>query len=444
MNMLYRYVVGVFLICVCCCSTPCVGQDTILLDPEEQTGATVRYFGWDTKGMADLSDDLQSAKWLYQDTQANIMRIPIRPQASKPDGSVVFEGEIESGGYGALIKSIKMAKQVQPRVKIFASTKLLGEDTFPTWLETDRRGKIFEHVVKQPNVEKLAGLIAEYFKHLAAEGIKIDFLGLNNEFGGALTPDDCVELAERVQTNLSESDLPDQFKQFQWIAGEEFGVDDSVEYIQKMLEVQGAKKFIDIAGSHFYPDYKSGAIEDWQALASFDVPTWHTEVHVRRREQPAENVVALRDGMCIVFKTNQIGCEGYIWWQGSADRELLGNLVRQKMMQSLLHGSCVKTSGQYKARDNDPKHRVAQATRVKDTIWLWYFNPSDPIEQLPVKLESGEIQSASATCFRGGKNVTPESVSELEVNIDRRNQVAAYGVPKDSIVVFEIQLKSDP
>ena len=431
------------LLLITCWGSNCLAQGTLKIDPEQRTGAIVRYFGWDAKLHGNLSNRPKSANWLYGECPANMMRIPIRPRSSTADGKVDFNAVVrQNDKYGPLLDSIKMAKQVNPEIKIFASTKLLGKDTFPDWMTTNQRGKIFSADVRCPDPAKFAGLITNYFEQLAAEGIKIDFLGLNNECGGALTPELYYETAQHLVANLKKSNIPEEFKQFQWVGAEEFGVAGSVKYA-KTLRNSRASKFVDVVGTHFYPDKESGKIENWKQLASLGYPTWHTEVHVRRHDTPKENIVAIRDGMCIVFKTNQSGAEGYVWWDGTAHEGFLGNHVRRQIMKSMLYGSCVRTSGSYDAKDNDPNKRIAQATRVGDTVWLWCFNPREEVEQIPVELVSGKIKSAKAIAFVGGSKVTQESIRELSVKPSGKKKLSIQGVPEYCVALVEIQLESD-
>jgi len=423
-------------------ASSCWSQKAVVIDPERPTGAVVRHFGWDAKLYANLCNSPKNAEWLYGESPANIMRIPIRPRSSTKDGKVNFDGHPSDGGYGPLIDSIKMAKKVNPDIKIFASTKLMGAETFPDWLCSDRVGKIFKKNVRCPDPQKYAGLVHDYIERLAAEEIKIDFLGLNNEVGDALTPDIYSNTAQLLQEKLKESKIPEQCKNFQWVGGEEFGVPSSVRY-GLTLKKSPAKEYFDVVGSHFYPDVSSGEIKDWRQLRSLGVPMWHTEVHLRDKDGSRENIIGIRDAMCIVFKTNEEGCQGYVWWSGTGNRDELANLVRHQMIKSMLYGSCVRTSGSYEAKDNAPDKLVGQATRVGDTVWLWCFNPNGAVEEVPIRLSSGVIQSCSASYFAGGKKVTPESLGELEVKRTEKNEMSVFKIPKESIVVVRIDLQDD-
>ena len=109
----------------------------------------------------------------------------------------------------------------------------------------------------------------------------------------------------------------------------------------------------------------------------------------------------------------------------------------------MLYGSCVRTSGSYEAKDNGPDVRVAQATRVGDTVWLWCFNPKEQVKRIPIELVNGKIKSAKAFGYVGGKKVTPNSIRELKVETTGDKKLSIHDVPEYSIAVVEIQLEDD-
>ena len=419
-----------------------LAQMTVTIDPDQRTGATVRHFGWDAKLSAGVASSPKAAKWLYEESPANLMRIPIRPQLSTPDGKIKLKSDDGKNSYTLLIKSIKMGKKHNPDMKVFASTKLLGAKTFPSWMHSNQVGKIFNEPAQCPNPKKYAELIKNYFELMASEGIKIDFLGLNNEVGDALTAEIYVDLAKSLQRKLKKSTIDDQYKDFQWVGCEEFGVPGSLRYARDLLKA-GAADFVDVVGSHYYPDKESGSIENWGPLSSLGVPSWHTEVHVRSSEDPLQNILVLRDGMSIVFKTNRKGVQGYVWWGGSARRGFLGNLIRHDMIRSMLYGSCVATSGSYEAKGNPPNKRVTQATRVGDTVWLWCFNPGPKIKKLSVDFSKSKIETYKAKFWTGGEKVGPQSLGELKVDRINADQLALNEVPAQSISLLQVQLEDD-
>ncbi|TWT83888.1 hypothetical protein CA13_53610 [Planctomycetes bacterium CA13] len=415
---------------------PLVVLAQIEIDPGRPTGATVQYFGWDLKGWKDNTSTPDRAATLYKDTPANIVRIPIEAFAHREDGS------IDPGPYGPMLKSLGNIRSLNPDVKIFASLKLAKEKTFPAWVESDEVASIFGAKVKRPVPEKYARLVADYVEWLRKNRIAIDFLGLNNEISGALTPQHYLATARALDMELANRKVPKEFRSFQYIGAECFGVATSVRYAQSIRAGRGLE-YADIWGTHFYPDLKSGSIDDWRQL--FEItrgrPLWHTELHVRSSPEPAEHIAAVRDGLAILFATNQLGAEGYIWWaRGFQDDPT--NLIRRKAIGSLLGGSCIYTSGRYKAKDNEPDAYLAQGTRVGETVWVWFFNPRSKIAEMPILLKRGIAVEASCEYWAGGNTEATKTSGTLEVDSRNGKYFALKNVPATSIVLLKIDLKN--
>jgi ribosome silencing factor RsfS/YbeB/iojap len=197
-----------------------------------------------------------------------------------------------------------------------------------------------------------------------------------------------------------------------------------------------------IWGSHFYPDLASGSIDDWAKLAKVapDRPLWHTELHMRESDEPAENIAKVRDGLAILFKTNQMGVQGYGWWARAHEDDKFANLIRRKAIVSLLGGACIKTSGQYEAKDNKPAAELAQATRVGDTVWLWYCNPGQAKTELPILLKSGNATKASGESWSGGGTANAQTKRALDVSVAGGANVIVKNLPATSVALVRIDL----
>ncbi|WP_404310168.1 hypothetical protein [Neorhodopirellula lusitana] len=417
-------------------ATPVVAQAPIEIDPARATGATVQYFGWDLKGWKDSTSTPKRAEKLYADTPANIVRISIEGIAHREDGTV------NEKPYGAMLKSIANIREINPDVKIFASIKLAKEKTFPAWVQSNEEGSIFNVKVKRPIPQKYARLVADYIDWLRKNKIAIDFLGLNNEISNALTPPLYVATARALTAELDRRNTPKEYRSFQFVGAEGFGTTTSVRYAQAIV-AEGGLAYANIWGSHFYPDLTSGSINDWTRLSNVarGRPIWHTELHVRSSPEPAEHVAKVRDGLAILFATNQIGAEGYVWWSRGHDDNPT-NLVRRKAITSLLGGSCVYTSGQYKAKDNAPDATLAQATRVDDIVWLWYFNPVAAIKELPIHLKRGKATQASCEFWGGGGSGPTQTSGTLEVENRNGKYLVVKDIPATSIVLVKMDLRS--
>ena len=421
-----------FLITITCLSA----LETITIDPSQQTGAKVEYFGWDLKEWKNNATPIRKAEALYGENPANIVRVPILGLAHKKNGS------IDKELYGPMLESIKNIKSTNSDVKIFASIKLKKEKTFPKWIDSAENGIIFKVPVKRPTPKKYAKIVADYIEWLRKHRIAIDFLGLNNEVSDALTPELYIETATLLMEELKQRRVPEKYSSFKFVAGEGFGIPISVKYVKKIKEKQ-ALQYADIFGSHFYPDLNSGAIKDWDTLAAIDPsrPTWHTEIHMRSSDQPTKNINKVRNALALLFKTNQSGSQGYIWWAGTPDETLFSNLIRSKMIISLLNGSCIQTSGEYLAKDNKAGKEIAQATRVDDTVWLWYFNPNSKKDKITVNLTSGRIKKISGEYWTGGKKVTKKTHKKLKIKYSSGDDFIIQDLPSASIGLVKIELK---
>lgn len=408
----------------------------IRIDPSVRTGAIVTHFGFDLKGGRNVTKKLSDATLLYGDTNANLVRIPILAKSHNADGSVA------PAVYAQMFKSIHNIKSVNPDAEVFASLKLLNEQTFPGWIASNEDGSIFGTKVKRPDPKKYAQLVADYVELLAQENIVIDFLGLNNECSGALTPDRYIATAKELNRLLKRRKLAKPFRSFQYIGSEGFGVPTSVRYAEAIRNA-GGLDFADIFGSHFYPDHASGKIEDWTRLTDATRrPTWHTEVHVRSSEIPAEHIAKVRDGLAIVFKTNQRGVQGYIWWARANGTDFV-NRVRRSVVNSLRGGSCVLTSGNYLAKGNPKEATLFQATRVEDTVWLWCCNPGPAISNVTIRLESKAAESSQGQFWAGGSTMTESTLGELVVELSPKNRgrkLIVKQLPATSISLVKIDL----
>jgi hypothetical protein len=407
----------------------------IEIDPSRSIGATVRYFAWDLKGWKDIANSPERAQKLYGETPANLVRISMEATAHREDGSV------DESLYGPMFASIANIRAVNPSVKIFASLKLKEAETFPAWIASDEDGTIFNAKVKCPDPKKFGHLVADYIVWLSKKDIALDFLGLNNEVNEALTAKRYVETAKVLMEELGKRGLDAKFRSFQFVGAEGFGVPTSIRYAEATKSSRGLD-YAHIWGSHYYPDLNSGSIDDWAKLAKVapDRPLWHTELHMRESDDPAENIAKVRDGLAILFKTNQMGVQGYGWWARAHEDDKFANLIRRKAIVSLLNGACIKTSGQYEAKDNKPAAELAQATRVGDTVWLWYCNPGQAKAELPILLKSGSATKASGETWSGGGTANAQTLGTLDVSVADGAKVIVKNLPATSVALVRIDL----
>jgi O-glycosyl hydrolase len=411
--------------------------ETVNIDPDTKAGATVRYFGWDLKGWRSVADTPEKARTLYAGTRANLVRIPIFAQAHSADGSV------DRTAYEAMLTCMRNIREVNPEVKIFAGLKLKNEDTFPDWVGSDEAGKIFGKTVKKPDPARYARLVADYIGFLRDEGFAIDYLGLGNEVNSALTVDRHIDTARLLRQELERRGYEEKFLGFKQIAPDSFGLGGANRFAAEIVAA-GALDTVDIFGSHFYPDKNSGNLDQWRTLAeTAPLPLWHTELHMRRSEDET-NVTKIRDALAVVFATNKAGVEGYVWWGRGINDQGMDDLVKRKVINTILGGHAVETSGAYFAKGNKPREPLYQAFRVDDEVTLWLCNSGAARRDLRVNLEGRKPGKITSGFWTGPNTITAESVGQLTIHADP--DAAGFTiaeVPENSLATVTFTLSPD-
>src|SRR5690606_235395 len=104
------------------------------------------------------------------------------------------------------------------------------------------------------------------------------------------------------------------------------------------------------------------------------------------------------------------------------------------------NGACIQTSGQYEAKDNPSTAELAQATRVGDTVWLWYCNPGPARAELPVLLKSGSAITASGESWSGGGTADARTLGTLDVSVTGGSRIIVKNLPATSVALVRIEL----
>lgn len=400
-------------------------------------GPVVARWGWDIKGNANRFSGQRDAANAYADANANLLRIPIFAPLHSANGDIDV-----SGSYGNMLNSINQVLAVNPNVEIFASLKLSGAATFPGWVSQPsaawptENGSVFGDAVQKPNPEHYSGLIASYIDWLRSEGIKIDYLGLNNETLGALTWDRYIDTVDLLPSRLDALGVPAEYRDFELVGPDAFGIPTSETFVQNLMNV-GRLDTIDIAGSHFYPQYASGQETDWEDLAALSgKPLWHTEVHmpVGNAEYVGIPEQAVRDTLSVLFASNKRGVESFVWWGYNNNENSLGSLVRGNVINSTLGAYPIETTPTFTAKDDAPQQPLYQAYLNGDRVALWVANPGDALTDLEVEIDFDGIvavpgtrsQSFSVT-FWGATDTGDAAPSQIAS--------AAIAIAADSMVI---------
>ena len=426
----------------------------VTISPEVQVGPIIQRWGWDIKGNAARFAGSQNTNHAYGDVNANLLRIPIFAPLHSANGDIDV-----SGRYSNMLTSIRQVQSVNPDVQIFASLKLDGADTFPSWVTQPTAswqfgiGAIFSNLVAKPNPEHYSALVAKYVDWLRSEGIKIDYLGLNNETEGALTWDRYIGTVDLLQGELDSLGVPASFRNFQLIGPDSFGIPTAENFVADLASA-GRLDTIDIAGSHFYPQYSSGHETDWEDLAVISGKSlWHTEVHMPlgNQEYLGNTEQGIRDTLSVLFASNRRGVDSFVWWGYNTNEDSLASLVRGNVMNSTLNSHAVQTSPDFTAKEDAPDDPLFQAFRNGNRVALWISNPGQEITDQRINVDwngiitapvgGGPFQSHTAIFWDATDIDGPTSTIAESLVIDTdAHSLLLSAIPADSVGVVYFDL----
>ena len=202
-------------------------KGAIIVDLSNVVGPKVEYWGWDLKGKPDLFDNPRQVEKHYSNG-ANLLRIPIYANADSSDG--VTNQQV----YAAVIAGVKNVMAAHPEIKIFASLKLEGAHTFPAWMNSTEKGKIFDKTVSDPDPGKYAQMLTDYVVYMQQNGIKLDYLGINNEVENALTPQRYVSTVNALREQLQHRNVSAEYAKFKLVGPETFSVRAGLNYLAEL------------------------------------------------------------------------------------------------------------------------------------------------------------------------------------------------------------------
>ena len=374
-------------------------SQTIRIDPATTTGPTIKRAGWDIKQWPTRLNSDAEVRALYQDVDANFLRIPIFATAHSADGSV------DATRYEREIAAIQAVTRGRPDVEIYASLKLQGGDTFPDWLgeATDdwpaSTGRIFGNTVDRPNPEHYSQLIASYVKYMQDNGVRIDFIGLNNETENAVTVQRYIGTYDLLPAALSDAGVTSANSNFQFVGPDSFGLPTAESFVQGLND-RNRLDTIDFAASHYYPQHVSGNAIDWGDLQrrSNGLELWHTEVHMPGESRFIDvQSQSVRNSLSVLFASFNNGVDSIIWWEPpSTIRTGINNIrevMKSQVNDTVLGAAPVFTTPTFRGKGDPDGEPLYQAFFEDDQVTLWIVNPGDELTDLPVELLTGSIEA---------------------------------------------------
>lgn len=238
-------------------------QSTITFD---NPGELIDIFFYDIKQGNRNLKNANEANEIFNIDDANGLRIPIRGEDNIP--AHPSAGTVVDNLYTDILTSINLATQARAGkpLKIFASKKLQGQTSFPSWVK-DANGII---------PAQYAILLADFIEFMNSKNIKIDYLGIDNEFvynEGNITPQKYAQtIAElRILATARGFDMP-------LLVGYEDSGPDKRNWVKNLID-NGWGDTMDIYGTHYYPQFrpKDKLINDLALIGNR--PFWSTEPH---------------------------------------------------------------------------------------------------------------------------------------------------------------------
>lgn len=418
----------------------------VKIDARRAVGPKTLFFGWDLKGYPLRVNSTQRARVYYEQTPANMIRIPFFATAHTADG------KLDEERYAKIIRSLQNIKAVKADVKVFASLRLDGKDTFPAWMTSQETGKIFNSKVKRPAPEKFSDALVAYVKHFASNDIKIDCLGIINEVEYALSPAEYIQTIRLLRTKLKKSGLDEQYRSMIFVGPETFKVTPAAAYTKEVIKL-GGKDTIQIGGAHMYPNghYEKGDVWDqFKRALPNKVPMWHTEAHLGKHSsfEGHNNVTLIRNAFAVLGGANREGVSGYIWWNNGHASDSVSQTSKRLAIQAMLGSTQVAVLPRHPIQMKlEQPGDVYQAYRNGNTLHVFLIhNDASKINDFQVELKSEQIQKilvAESYHSPGDKIGEDASKVSLESKINKEEKgLTITELPAHSFTYLQLELKS--
>lgn len=399
--------------------------------PNQSYSRQISHFFLDLKGWQNLASTPEKAHVYFVDQDMNGVRVNIHGEPNKPAHPA--SGVVDGSYYEVMITSIKNAQEARgdKPFEIFASKKLQGKESFPDWVK-DSNGVI---------PEKYVELLVDYFKYMNAQGLEIDYLGIDNEINfneGNITPVKFNQIVNLFRQACIDNDIkmpkiigPDRY--------EPMGDVDNC-WIEEFMTA-GYGDNLDIYGTHYYPNHRYLDKLTYELGLIEDKPFWATEPHWDKAEKRGGLMIAAEEAICALWDQTDNGMEGFMWWAygtSPVERQYMCEEVSvpiykaQPIRMDDLDGPDIQTYGKLQSR----------SFRRGNTLEVYFVNNTattykDVAAAVDAKTIDGLITMTvftESTAAQGGETSTIEPVS---------TQIFSFTLPPYSMTHFTISLASD-
>jgi O-glycosyl hydrolase len=342
----------------------------------DATRPVITDFGYDVKqpGKAKAFT-AEDAKIIFGTDGFTCLRIPIWGDVKHPAHPA--PGKIVEDFYEPVLNAMKYARAVKPDVIFFASKRLEGKESWPTWTK-DANGVM---------VEKYTAMLTDYLSFMHKKGFKMDLLGIDNEGeynDGNITPEKHKAIVAAVKAFCATNGIPMP----KIIGPETYGP--KPDWFAGLSRI-GGRDSLDFAGTHYYPKWRNPRKFAAWAKAAGGIPLWHTELHWDKLESPKDLLDEAEGANATLFDCTDHGATGFVWW--AYTRKGVKGEIESALSSSLVHAQPLPVD------DGNPKMNYGslftRAFKKEKAITLWAVNNSEKAIQAELKMD-GAVASGNA------------------------------------------------
>ncbi len=393
-------------------------------------GAGVNSWGYDIKqGGRSEAMTPELAQEIFVDTGMNMLRIAVRAKEGHPARGV---SEIVKNAYKHDLAAIAIVRAARPDVKIFASLKLLADETFPGWVESG--GKV--------NADDYATLLQNYLAYMNQKNVTIDVLGIDCEqrFNkGGINPAKYNAIVSKVRSYAQANGLkvPD------FVGAEDYGPSYDIPWLKNLAQTADGFKNVDHVGVHLYSKHRDAAYADSiHALAQLDhgKGLWDTEFHWNDLDENGTTFKDVKPGMLLAMDHFDAGFHSMTWWafqprsMGIKSAHIMSELVQTTIGAKVLPTNDMdgvnNTMNKFNSRafKNGPK---------QVTLWVANYGNGQPDQ----KTEVGSQDVASASFVRWS-STSPIAGVKGEAKVKKKKpNTFEMDFPADTITRVTVLLK---
>lgn len=349
--------------------------DESVISADQYFGRTIKHHFYDLKHIPGAIKNADIAKDLFITDRMNGLRIPIFGTDKAPAHPT--SGAVEERYYRDLIRSINTAQAVVKesggdKLLIFASKKLDGKTSFPSWVKGADGG------VDPP---KYGQLLVDFIMFMLDKGIEIDYLGVDNEYEyneGKISAKKYIEIVDFVVAKSEELG----FKRPQFVGAERYEPmgNKKQNWTRSLLSIDGGGDRMDIFGTHYYPEhrYYERLVYDMSLVGDREV--WATEPHWKADSKIEDKLEYADKAICTLWDHTDLGVDCFIWWAYTRNKNYTG-YIKQAISVPLRGSQPVRVSDP----DGESIRREGQlqvrAFRNGDRVDLYIINVSQRMKR---------------------------------------------------------------